>query len=72
MHLRSHSPARASLAKRLAQGLTKREIIRCLKRFVAREIYAYLYEPNGASMPACDAEPPIHVCSLCRRAARHE
>ncbi|MBD1843922.1 hypothetical protein H6F89_11030 [Cyanobacteria bacterium FACHB-63] len=27
------------VARRTAQGLSKREIIRCLKRYVAREIY---------------------------------
>lgn len=30
------------VARRTAQGKTKREIIRCLKRFVAREVYAAL------------------------------
>ncbi len=30
------------LERRMAQGLTKRETIRCLKRYVAREIYQAL------------------------------
>lgn len=30
---------KAYLARRTAQGLSKREIIRCLKRYVAREVY---------------------------------
>jgi hypothetical protein len=30
------------VARRTTQGLTKRDIIRCLKRFVAREIYRAL------------------------------
>ena len=30
------------MARRLAQGKTKAEIIRCLKRYVAREIYNIL------------------------------
>ena len=42
VRLRSHPPTLAYLRKRLAEGLTKREIIRCLKRFVAREIFAHL------------------------------
>ena len=42
VRMRSHPPTLAYLRKRLAEGLTKREIIRCLKRFVAREIYTHL------------------------------
>lgn len=33
------------VARRLAEGLSKREIIRCLKRYVAREIYGVLVSP---------------------------
>ena len=33
------------VARRLAEGLSKREIIRCLKRYVAREIYGTLISP---------------------------
>src|SRR6195952_2597960 len=42
VRMRSHPPTLAYLSKRLAPGLTKREVIRCLKRFVAREIFGYL------------------------------
>ena len=28
------------MARRLAEGTTKKEVMRCLKRYVAREIYA--------------------------------
>jgi transposase len=36
----SHDPAtRSYLDRRLAQGKTKPEAIRCLKRYVARELY---------------------------------
>jgi transposase len=37
--MRRHSPTRDYLARRTAQGLSKTDIIRCLKRFAAREIY---------------------------------
>ncbi|HSK27475.1 MAG TPA: IS110 family transposase [Jiangellales bacterium] len=37
--LRYHPDTRAYAARRTAQGLTKKEIIRCLKRYVARETY---------------------------------
>ena len=39
--MRSHSPTRTS-RKRMAEGKGKMEIIRCLKRFVAREVFGYL------------------------------
>ena len=34
-----HQPTRDYVARRIAAGRTKRDIIRCLKRFLAREIY---------------------------------
>ena len=34
-----HAPTIAYIERRTAEGLTKRETIRCLKRYVAREIY---------------------------------
>ncbi len=42
VRLRYHQPTQAYLARRLAQGRTKAEIIRCLKRYVAREIFNVL------------------------------
>ncbi|WP_240746862.1 transposase [Cryptosporangium phraense] len=38
--LRSHEPTRAYLQRRTLEGKTRREIIRCLKRLLAREIWA--------------------------------
>ncbi|MFC7739486.1 IS110 family transposase, partial [Roseomonas sp. GCM10028921] len=38
--------------RRTAEGKSKREIIRCLKRFVAREIFGYLCRPPRATNPA--------------------
>jgi hypothetical protein len=35
----NHPPTRAYVARRTAEGLSKREIIRCLKRYVAREVF---------------------------------
>ena len=37
--MRFHQPTRDYVARRTADGRTKREIIRCLKRFLAQEIY---------------------------------
>jgi transposase len=41
----SHPPTRAYVARRSAEGLSKKEIIRCLKRYVAREVYPHLRPP---------------------------
>ena len=38
--LRCHPPTRAYLARRTAEGLSKKDIMRCLKRFLAREVHA--------------------------------
>jgi transposase len=42
VRMRWHQPTMDYVTRRTAQGLTKRDIIRCLKRFVAREIYKAL------------------------------
>ena len=39
VRMRSHSPTLNSVERRTADGRPKREIIRCLKRFLAREIF---------------------------------
>jgi transposase len=38
LRLRSHPAARACADRRSKEGLPKKEIIRCLKRYVAREV----------------------------------
>ena len=43
--MRHHEPTRAYYARRTAEGLTKREIIRCLKRYIAREVFRALPRP---------------------------
>ena len=42
VRLRYHEPTKAYLARRVAEGKTKKEAIRCLKRYVAREVYQLL------------------------------
>ena len=37
--MRTEPRTRAYVAKRTAQGLSKREIMRCLKRYIARDLY---------------------------------
>jgi transposase len=39
---RAHEPARAYLARRLAEGKTKAEALRCLKRYLARAVWQLL------------------------------
>jgi len=41
----SHPPTRAYVELRSKEGLSKKEIIRCLKRYVAREVYPCLRPP---------------------------
>ena len=38
----SHPATRIYVARRAKEGLSKTEIIRCLKRYVAREVYRHL------------------------------
>ena len=40
--------ARAYVGRRTLEGLSKREVMRCLKRHVAREIYRVLTAPPAA------------------------
>lgn len=40
--MRKDPRTKAYVARRLAEGLSKREVMRCLKRYVAREVFAIL------------------------------
>ena len=42
-----HEPTQAYMRKRTAEGKSKPEVIRCLKRYVAREIYTVLISARG-------------------------
>ena len=51
--MRAHAPTLEYMRRRKAEGKSKTEIIRCLKRYVAREIYGYLCgKPNLLNTPA--------------------
>lgn len=52
VRMRHHEPTRNYVERRTNEGLSKREIIRCLKRYIAREIYANLPRPEPISIPA--------------------
>ncbi len=55
VRMRWHPPTIAYVERRTEQGLTKKDIIRCLKRFVAREIYNLLPEPSSPTAPPAEA-----------------
>lgn len=46
VRLRHDAATRAYFAKRKAEGKSKKEIFRCLKRYVAREVYRTLVDPR--------------------------
>lgn len=48
VRMRWHEPTIAYVKRRTTEGLTKKDIIRCLKRYVAREVY-HLLPPITAS-----------------------
>lgn len=43
---RKHQPTMDYIARRTTEGLSKRDIIRCLKRYVAREVFQHLQHPQ--------------------------
>lgn len=56
VRIRHHQPTRDYIQRRTAEGLSKREIIRCLKRYIAREIYNNLPRPTAQRLQ--DNPPP--------------
>jgi transposase len=50
VRLRWHQPTRDYAARRTAEGKTRKEIIRCLKRYVAREVFAALHQTDGQNL----------------------
>jgi len=62
----AHDPrTKAYAARRTAEGKTKKEIIRCLKRYIAREIYNALCRPQRPSKaPAPQAKQDLSAAAL--------
>jgi transposase len=52
VRMRFHPPTIAYVERRTAEGKSKREIIRCLKRYLAREIYRHINEAELTITPA--------------------
>lgn len=42
VRMRDHEPTKIYAARRTAEGKTRREIVRCIKRYIVREIYRHL------------------------------
>ncbi len=57
VRMRWHQPTIDYVTRRTTEGLSKREIIRCLKRYLAREIYRRL--PASTAQP--HLTPPAHT-----------
>jgi transposase len=51
VRLQHHQPTQAYYQRRTAEGRTKAEIIRCLKRLLAREVWSYLRPLRQARQP---------------------
>jgi transposase len=45
VRMHCHQPTKDYVARRTAEGRTKKEILRCLKRYIARGIYPRLLSP---------------------------
>jgi len=46
MRMRYDPRTRLYVARRTAEGMSKKDIFRCLKRFIAREVYKHLTSTN--------------------------
>lgn len=51
VRMQHHQPTKVYVARRTAEGKTKSEIIRCLKRLLARELWAAMRPLRDASRP---------------------
>ncbi len=55
---RWHEPTSKYAERRTGEGLSKRDVLRCLKRFVAREVYRALVAAHRARQPAAAPVTP--------------
>jgi len=52
-----HQPTRDCVARRTAEGKTKTEIMRCLRRYIAREVFPHLLAAAPGADPAASTVP---------------
>ena len=53
VRMRCHPPTRAYVERRTKQGLSKLDIMRCFKRYIAREVYHHLTDPPAITPATC-------------------
>ena len=53
VRMRCHPPTRAYVQRRTNQGLSKLDIMRCLKRYIAREVYHHLTSLQPTTPTPC-------------------
>lgn len=70
VRMRYDPATRAYVARRTAEGKTRKEVIRCLKRFVAREVYQAITNPpadlpTGAELRRLRNERALSLTQVC-------
>jgi transposase len=63
VRMKTHPPTRAYVTRRTAEGLAKRDIMRCLKRYVAREVYHHI-NPTPPAATRLRLVPPLPVGTI--------
>ena len=62
VRMRLHRPTIDYVARRTAEGLSKRDIIRCLKRYLARQIHCRVMADHRARQaPPTPWKPTLHL-----------
>ncbi|MEU9397050.1 IS110 family transposase [Streptomyces sp. NPDC048324] len=51
VRMRYDERTKGYVARRVAEGMSKKDILRCLKRFIAREVYKHLTRPSTTPKP---------------------
>jgi transposase len=52
VRMRDHAETRRYAARHMAEGKTRRDIVRCIKRYIVREIFTTLRRPKSPALPA--------------------
>ncbi|HEV7896910.1 MAG TPA: IS110 family transposase [Planosporangium sp.] len=63
VRMKTHPPTRDYVTRRTAEGLAKRDIMRCLKRYVAREVYHHI-NPTPPGATRLRLVPPLPVGTI--------
>lgn len=59
VRMRCDARTKAYVEKRTKEGLAKPEIMRCLKRYIAREVFKILRVTKGSSVPTASPSMPL-------------